>query len=55
MKILVPKEHLLNGRPYTPAAHTDVRETWRKHGWTPINPTPPQGTDIIYQQKGTPK
>lgn len=26
---------LLEGRPYTPAVGTDVRETWKRYGWIP--------------------
>ena len=26
---------LLQGRPYRNAASTDVRETWKRFGWTP--------------------
>jgi hypothetical protein len=26
---------LLQGRPYRPACATDVRETWKRFGWTP--------------------
>lgn len=28
---------LLEGKPYT--KHTDVQETWKKFGWTPVNGT----------------
>jgi hypothetical protein len=30
-----PKQPLLQGRPYTPAAATDVTKTWLRHGWQP--------------------
>lgn len=26
---------LLSGKPYTPAAKTDIRETFKRLGWTP--------------------
>jgi hypothetical protein len=30
-----PTESLLGGRPYTPAASTDVAKTWLSFGWVP--------------------
>lgn len=30
-----PTQPLLNGRPYTPAAATDITKTWLRHGWQP--------------------
>lgn len=35
VKRTVPTQHLLNGRPYTSAAATDVAKTWLRHGWVP--------------------
>ncbi len=35
VKRTVPSLPLLNGRPYTPAAATDITKTWRRHGWLP--------------------
>ena len=32
-----PDKGLLNGFVYTPAAKTNVRETWMRFGWKPIN------------------
>ena len=32
-----PDKGLLNGFVYTPAAKTNVRETWIRFGWKPIN------------------
>lgn len=34
VKRTVPSHPLLQGRPYTPAAQTDVSRTWLRHGWT---------------------
>lgn len=28
-------QYLLDGKPYTPAAATDIRNTFRKFGWVP--------------------
>lgn len=33
--IVFPSQSLLNGYQYTPAAGTNVQDTWRKFGWTP--------------------
>ena len=30
-----PSHPLLQGRPYTPAAATDVTKTWLRYGWQP--------------------
>lgn len=35
MKETLPTKSLLQGCPYTPAAATDVRETWLRFGWQP--------------------
>jgi hypothetical protein len=43
---------LLAGKEYVPASRTNVQETWRRHGWQPLHPTIPQGTDPTYQAKG---
>jgi hypothetical protein len=32
-----PTQSLLLGRPYTPAASTDVAKTWLNFGWVPPN------------------
>ena len=32
-----PEKGLLQGFVYTPAAKTNVRETWIRFGWKPIN------------------
>lgn len=29
------QQTLLTGKPYTPAAKTDIRETFKRLGWTP--------------------
>ncbi len=34
-KRINPTETLLNGRPYTPSAATDVAKTWLRFGWVP--------------------
>lgn len=39
---VMPSVGILEGAPYTPAAHTDVRTTWRKHGWKPIHEHDPE-------------
>ena len=39
---------LLQGMPWVPSTQTDVQETWRKHGWAPINPTPAPGAGVTY-------
>jgi len=31
----VPSQLLVNGRPYTTSASTDVVRTWLRHGWQP--------------------
>jgi hypothetical protein len=31
----MPSHPLLQGRPYTTAAATDVTKTWLRHGWQP--------------------
>lgn len=31
----IPSQPLLQGRPYTPAAATNVTHTWLRHGWQP--------------------
>lgn len=33
--IVFPKQLLLTGHEYTPAAGTDVQATWRRFGWVP--------------------
>ena len=35
MKRTDPTHPLLQGRPYTPAAATDITKTWLRHGWQP--------------------
>jgi hypothetical protein len=35
VKRTTPTQPLLQGRPYTPAAATNVAQTWLRHGWTP--------------------
>lgn len=30
-----PTQLLVNGRPYTPAAATDITKTWLRFGWQP--------------------
>lgn len=53
MKIKDTPKTLLQGKPWTPSHSTNVQDTWKKHGWSPANPTPPAGNDPSYQQKGT--
>lgn len=35
VKKTTPTQALLAGRPYTPAAATNVAETWLRFGWVP--------------------
>jgi hypothetical protein len=35
VKRITPTQSLLCGRPYTPAASTDVAKTWLNFGWVP--------------------
>ena len=35
--LVMPSKTLLGGFPYTPASKTDVRETWRRFGWSPVH------------------
>jgi hypothetical protein len=44
-RTIQPTELLTNGRPYTPAAATDVTKTWARFGWVP--PSRKQQADIM--------
>ena len=35
VKRITPSQTLLCGRPYTPAASTDITKIWRQNGWAP--------------------
>ncbi len=35
VKTITPSLPLANGRPYTPAAATDITKTWERFGWVP--------------------
>jgi hypothetical protein len=35
VKPITPTLPLANGRPYTPAAATDITKTWCRFGWVP--------------------
>ncbi len=52
MEQKVPNQTLLQGRPWIPAAQTNVQDTWRKFGWQPTHPQPAPGTEVPYQLKG---
>lgn len=47
VKIITPRLTLLQGAKYTPSATTDVRETWRKFGWVPLNEVNKQATRAV--------
>ena len=46
-----PRITLLQGAKYTPSAITDVTETWRKHGWVPLNEVNKQATRAVSKAK----
>lgn len=35
VKRITPTQPLAQGRPYTPAAATDITKTWERFGWVP--------------------
>lgn len=37
VKPTIPHTTLLQGARYTSSAATDIRDTWRRHGWVPLN------------------
>lgn len=51
VKITAPRTTLLQGAKYTPSATTDVRETWRKFGWVPLNEVTKQATRAVSKAK----
>jgi hypothetical protein len=51
VKSTTPRTTLLQGAKYTPSATTDIRETWRKHGWVPLNEVTKQATKAVSKAK----
>jgi hypothetical protein len=51
VKTTTPRITLLQGAKYTPSATTDIRETWRKHGWVPLNEVNKQATKAVSKAK----
>lgn len=51
VKTTTPRLTLLQGANYTPAATTDIRETWRKAGWVPLNEVKRQATKAVSKAK----
>lgn len=51
VKTTNPRTTLLQGANYTPAAVTDITETWRKHGWVPLNEVKKQATKAVSKAK----
>jgi hypothetical protein len=51
VKTTTPRTTLLQGAKYTPSAITDVTETWRKHGWVPLNEVNKQATKAVNKAK----
>ena len=47
VKTTTPRTTLLQGANYTPSATTDIRETWRKHGWVPLNEVKKQAVKAV--------
>jgi hypothetical protein len=37
----------LQGANYTPSATTDIRESWRRAGWVPLNEVRKQATKAL--------
>ena len=37
---------LLQGKPWIPPEKTDVKETWRQHGWNPVKREPDRQQDL---------
>ena len=37
---------LLQGKPWIPPEKTDVKETWRQHGWKPTKREPKRQPDL---------
>jgi hypothetical protein len=51
VKTTTPRTTLLQGANYTPSATTDIRETWRRHGWVPLNEVRKQATKAVSKAK----
>jgi hypothetical protein len=51
VKSTTPRTTLLQGAIYTSSASTDIRETWRKHGWVPLNEVNKQATKAVSKAK----
>lgn len=52
VKTTTPRTTLLQGANYTPSAATDIRETWRKAGWVPLNEVRKQASKAVSKAKG---
>lgn len=46
-----PRTTLLQGANYTPAAATDIKDTWRKFGWVPLNEVKKQASRAVSRAK----
>lgn len=51
VKTTTPRTTLLQGANYTPSATTDIRQTWRKHGWVPLNEVKKQAVKAVSKAK----
>jgi hypothetical protein len=49
-----PTQPLLQGRPYTPAAATDITKTWLRHGWQPPCRQSQEETKVRLNPMGVP-
>ena len=51
VKTTNPRTTLLQGANYTPSATTDIRDTWRKFGWVPLNEVKKQASRAVSRAK----
>lgn len=54
IKRTMPTQPLLQGRPYTPAAATDITKTWLRHGWQPPCRQTQEETKVRLNPMGVP-